>query len=139
MSEEESNGGEMSYSEYFHMRANDQGFEDPIRQSPIDTPEGWEAGGVEQTGGWVLCRRWRTEGWDEEPYERYLEAIYGEQDAVSIHLYVFDEDEGGEDDDGYYVFDREINTRFAGENTDERKAEIAKEMMEEMEVEEIDV
>lgn len=35
------------------------GFEEPIDESPVETPDGWTGGRVVNTGGGIYCRIWR--------------------------------------------------------------------------------
>jgi hypothetical protein len=106
--------------------ARDQGFDLSISDSPIDTPDGWTGGKVEQTGGFIMCRIWRT--WERDGTkhrETEYECVYGENPGVSIVKY-----EWSEEFDGYAHVEA-VEDRPVSDNSDVTKAEVAKEMMEE--------
>ncbi len=113
----------MSYRNRFQRAADDQGFEQPLDESPVDVPERWDGGQVEQTGGFILCRIWRYGPWDEDAEEPYYEAVYGSEPGVSINRY-----EPSEVYEGHEWAGEQMR-RQVDENTDERKAEVAKQMM----------
>jgi len=109
--------------------ARKQGFDLSYSESPIDNPEGWYDGSVHQTGGMVMCRIWRTQKPNGEDKQREVEyeCSYNQDSFVSLSRFVYDESWYG------YVHDETIETRQVEENTDERKAEVAKELMEQFE------
>lgn len=113
----------------YEKLARKQGFDCSLDESPIETPSGWCDGGVEQTGGNILARVWRSrdiEG-EESGGGVKFQCIYGSEPGVSINRYTWDESSG------YHVFDREVESRPVTPNTDAAKAGVAKEMMEKFE------
>lgn len=104
------------------------GWEEPINDSPIDTPDGWMFGGVEHTGGNIYCRIWRTYDYrdesDPEPGDVEYEVIYGSEfRGVDLQRYVAD-------DDGLLAFDGVVESRECDTQTDANCAEKARELME---------
>lgn len=122
----------MDYQERFQRAADDQGFEEPLKESNIGVPEGWTGGRVEQTGGFILCRLWYDEKSKECTPRNRFEVGYGSDPGVSVNRYEYHEE------DGYYAFAGVEVNRPVDENTDERKAEVAKELMEEFDPDEFD-
>lgn len=101
------------------------GWTEPLDESPVETPDGWHYGGVEHTGGNIWCRIWRDyESVEElEAGETAHEVIYGSQfDGVGVERYTAPEN-------GRLEFDELVTQRDSDEQTDERCAEIATELM----------
>lgn len=110
-----------------------QGFEEPVDESPVETPDGWRGGEVHQTGGMVMVRRWTTcedlyRIHDERPGRgTEYEVAYDEQPGASLQRYEWD------DEHGAYIF-ASVDAHVAVEdNTDAAKAEAALELMEDFE------
>jgi hypothetical protein len=120
----------MTYDNQFKSAAESQGFDEPLDESPIDPPEGWEGGEVQQTGGWILNRIWYDDGPSDAKVQ--LRVAYGQDPHVSAAVYRFEKRRG------YREFKEHPITREADENTDEAKAEVAKEIMEEIDLSEYD-
>lgn len=101
----------------------EQDFEQPFDECPIDTPSGWEYRGLDNTGGGVFCRIWRHTTEDMELFYNMLD------DRVSIIRAKWHPQEGkyqGELDDV-------VEKRQAGdEYTESDLQEIAVEMMEDI-------
>lgn len=114
----------MSYSERYQEACDDQGFEAPLDESPIDTPDGWSGGAVEQTGGFIMVRQWRTHDMRERGPDYVFEAGYGQNAGVGINRYAWDEAQD------CYVFDGEVTHQSVDENTDDAKAQAVKGLME---------
>ena len=117
----------MDYSERFEAAAADQGFEDPLRDSPIETPAGWHGGEVQQTGGWILCRIWRTADDGLLEYtgnDVEYECIYGQEDGVSINRFQWQADSGF-----YEAIEPDVRMMRVEPNTDQLKAQAAKALM----------
>jgi hypothetical protein len=112
-----------------------QGFEDPTDESPIDVPDGWTGGAVQQTGGMIMVRKWWTHDGigvvGANPGEQYeYEVAYGQDPGVSLNRYEWDPD--AHDDDGSYEWAGDVVVRELDEetaNTDGNKAAIARELM----------
>jgi hypothetical protein len=115
----------------------DQGFEDPTDRSPIDVPDGWTGGAVQQTGGMIMVRKWWTHDGigviGADPGERYeYEVAYGQDPGVSLNRYEWNPD--AHDDGGAYEWAGEVEVRkLEGDaaNTDANKAAVARELMDE--------
>lgn len=103
------------------------GYEEPFDESPVETPEGWRGGAVENTGGNIMCRIWRT--WEPGKYSQdtVYEVIYNvsESPTVGLQAYTWDDSYDG------YIFDHEIRSETAKEHSDLMLAEVAKELMDE--------
>ena len=124
----------MSELNRYQEACKSQGFDiDHISDSPIDNPKGWVDGTVHQTGGYIMVRMWFLGNWytsrDEKDGEYQYECAYGENKHVSINRYKWVEGDG-------YMFDDTVRDERPEENTDEAKAQLAKEMMEEFEKDE---
>lgn len=117
----------MTMTSRFEAAAYKQGFEDPLDESPLDTPDGWFDGSIHQTGNYIMARIWRS--WDGRRTERHddieYECGYGENPGVSITRYVWD------DEQGTYVWDGEVTSEPVNEGSDAAKAAAAKRLMEE--------
>jgi hypothetical protein len=108
----------------------ERGWEEPLDESPVDTPDGWRGGGVVHTGGGIYCRIWTTktdaqcDTTDPKPGV-YYEAVYGDEfDGVVIDVYEYSEDSD--------LWDRreELDRELCSEETDLCCADIAVELME---------
>lgn len=107
----------------------ERGWEEPLDESPIDTPDGWGGGAVVHTGGGIYCRTWTTKtdsqrNTDDPEPKVYYEAIYGcEFDGVTIDVYEYQEDSG--------LWERreELDRELCSEETDLDCAEVAQELM----------
>ncbi|MFD1570397.1 hypothetical protein [Halorubrum laminariae] len=111
----------------------DRGWEDPLDESPIDTPDGWFRGAVVHTGGHIFCRIWSTrdEVGDRGPDEpdTYFEAVYGSGfQGVDIDRYEYNEDHSE------WRYEGNVVSAVAEEQTDEACAELAAELMEDQDV-----
>jgi hypothetical protein len=120
----------------YQRALDDQGFADPTSESPIDAPDPWVNGEVYQTGGFIMVRKWHRGGdwyWgdDEIDGEYAYECAYGQDPSVSIMRYTPDDEYG-------VMFDGEVIVETVDENTDEVKAQKAKELMERFENGEFD-
>ena len=116
----------MGYQDRYEAACEAQGFKEPLDESPVTTPDGWRGGSAQQTGGFVICRIWRNYDSEEAPSEGY-EVAYGENAGVSLQRYEYD------DEWDAMVFVENVENRPVDENTDEAKAEVAKELMENFE------
>ena len=103
----------------------DLGYEEPFDESPVEVPEGWQGGGVVNTGGNIMCRIWRT--WESGDHDRdtEFEVIYDVSKDASVGIQAYTWDEGY---DGY-IFDHEIKIKRASEHGDSSQAELARELM----------
>jgi hypothetical protein len=99
------------------------GWEEPVDESPVETPEGWERGTVVHTGGNILNRIWDYEGENVRYEVGYDDSFQGAQLTK-------------------YEYSKELdNWEFAGnlahhdsdEQTDTFCAEVAVELMQEAE------
>ena len=103
----------------------DLGYEPPFDESPIETPDGWFGGAVQNTGGNIMHRIWRT--WTGSEKEREIEYIVRynvAQDAVvSLEAHRWTEEFGG------YIQDHTAEARESEENSDQAQAAVAKQMM----------
>lgn len=115
------------------------GYEEPLDESPVDVPEGWQGGLAENTGGGIICRIWRT--WsptnpDGEPGDTEYEIIYdvSEKKGVALQFYEWNES------DEYFQYSGMKEVRVVDELDDHLMAEQAKDLMEEwdQETEEFD-
>ena len=105
-----------------------RGWEDPLDESPIDTPDGWFRGSVAHTGGGIYCRIWstRSEVGDREPDEpdTYFEAVYGSGfQGVDIDRYEYSEDRS------QWRYEGNVISVVVEEQTDAACAELAAELM----------
>jgi hypothetical protein len=110
----------MDHYKQFKAAARDQGFVPPFDESPVDRPTGWYGGAVQQTGGWVLCRIWRTVDVPLSEYtgeDTVFECAYGEEKSVSILRY--DWNDKGE---RYEMTNPGIQAVHVTPNTDKLKA-----------------
>jgi hypothetical protein len=115
-----------------------QGFTPPYDRSPVQTPNDWYGGGVAQTGGMVMVRRWSTAPddalylvHDERPHRRVeYEVAYGSEPGVSLQRYEWVPEQFS-DGTGAYMFDGVVAERTVRRNTDAAKARAARELMRE--------
>jgi hypothetical protein len=108
----------------------ERGWEEPLDESPIDTPRGWHGGAVVHTGGGIYCRIWRTKTEDQsnstdpDP-DIYYEAIYGSKfDGATIDVYEYREDTE------LWERRKELDRELCSEKTDLDCAEVVLELME---------
>lgn len=103
----------------------DKGYEAPFDESPVEIPDGWRGGTVENTGGNIMCRIWRTWTPGERGNETEFEVIYdvSETATVGIQAYTWDENCDG------YLFDHKIKGLTSDEQTDPAMAKLAKKLM----------
>lgn len=128
------------YSDRYESALEAQGFTDPTDETPFEdgNPDGWAHGAVDQTGGFVMVRQWFTcEGVGrvhEECPGREVEyqCGYGSDPGVSLQKFEWRGDQF-QDGKGAYEFAGVVESRGVDENTDERKAEVARELMEDFE------
>lgn len=106
-------------------------WEEPLDESPVDTPDGWNGGSIVHTGGNVYCRIWTTktetqsDTTDPEP-DVYYEAVYGQEfDGAVIDVYEYREDSD--------LWERrgELDRKLCSDETDLDCAEVALELMKE--------
>jgi hypothetical protein len=97
----------------------DQGWQEPLDSSPIDTPEGWDGGPVVNTGGGIYCRIWEHEG-------KQLQVIYNltQDSTVAVNRLRHDDKVGG------LIHDEVIDTEQADEQTDQAQWQVAKTLIE---------
>jgi len=115
---------------------SNQGFRRPTDDSPFDNPPGWHGGGVEQTGGFVMNRIWRTfPGTDSMHGSRparevEYEVRYGQDPWVSVHRLEWSPP-GTQygNSGGNYEYAGEVETVAVEENTDRAKARTALKLM----------
>lgn len=119
------------YEKKYQAACEGQGFAKPYRDTPFDeNPAGWHHGEVDQTGGFIMVRIWRTEPGmhkvhDECPGDEIeYEVAFGEQAGASLQSYKWNES------DGAYVFHGVVEDVSVGDNTPEAKREAAKQLME---------
>lgn len=111
----------------------DRGWEDPLDDSPIDTPDGWFQGSVAHTGGGIYCRIWSTRNevgnrGPDEP-DTYFEAVYGSGfQGVDIDRYKYNEAHSE------WRYDGNVTSAKYKEQTDAACAELAAELMENQDV-----
>lgn len=103
--------------------AKNQGYEAPFRKSPIEVPNGWSGGSVEDIGGGNLVRRWTNFTWDKKKDGDALEVIYNvsQDDHVNLNKYKWN----GEN----YMKDHLVESFDAKEKTDTEQAKVAKKIM----------
>jgi len=106
-----------------HLR--EIGYEEPFDESPVEVPDGWHGGAVQNTGGNIMCRIWKTWVVGEKKRETEFEVIYNvsEYPRVGLQAYSWDDDYEG------YIFDHKIRSKDANERDDHTQAEIARELM----------
>ena len=107
----------------------EQGWEEPLDESPADNPDGWYWGSVSHTGGGIFCRIWSTresvgDRGDDEP-DTYFEVIYGtEFDGVGVNRYEYN------DTHNEWQLEETTTTKLHDERTDSACANLAAELME---------
>ena len=108
---------------------NDLGYEEPYNESPIDTPDGWFGGCVENTGGNIMCRIWSTWEAGERARETEYEVIYdvSQDSTVALQAYTWD------DKVGDYTFREILESQQATDQSDRAQAQVAKRLMSEYE------
>lgn len=107
----------------------EQGWEEPVDESPVENPDGWHWGGVSHTGGGIYCRIWSTrdgvgdrEG--DEP-DVYLEAVYGSGfQGVDIDKYEYNSDRNE------WRYAGNVESELCEEQSDTACAKLAVELME---------
>ena len=111
----------------------ERGWEEPLDESPVDTPDGWSGGSVVHTGGGIYCRIWTTktdtqcDTGDPDP-DVYYEAVYGREfDGATIEVYEYN------DEDDLWERRKELNRGHCSEKTDSDCAEVALSLMEDHE------
>jgi len=110
---------------YYEKTKRNQGFTDPLDESPIDTPDGWYHGSVVQTGGMIMCRIWRTVEDSTNTTDTYYECAYNtDNKMVSISEYTYDSEYG------YHSHNGMIDEIRADSRQDQDLAKAAKELME---------
>ena len=111
----------MQYQERFQQALKSQGFCQEERL--FEPPKFWSGGKVMQTGGFILCRIWRTFTENEHSGKYGYEVIYGKENGVGIQRYKWNEDYA------HYEYDEILTSIHAEENEDEAKAQCAKILM----------
>lgn len=108
----------------------ERGWQEPLDESPVDTPDGWRGGSVVHTGGNIYCRIWttkteaQTDTEDPEP-NVYYETVYGRDfDGATIDVYEYCENSG------LWERRKELDRELCSEKTDLDCAEVALELME---------
>lgn len=111
----------------------ERGWEEPLDESPVDTPDGWSGGGVLRTGGGIYCRIWTTKteaqrDTDDPDPDVYYKASYGREcDGATIDVYEYNEE------DGLWEYAGELDRELCPEKTDLECAEVALSLMEDHE------
>lgn len=110
---------------FYEKAKRNQGFTDPLDESPIENPEGWYHGHVVQTGGMIMCRIWSTVKDSSESTDTYYECAYNtDNKMVSISRYVYS------DEREYHIHDGMVDEIHADSRKDTDLAKAAKELME---------
>lgn len=104
----------------------DLGYNDPLDESPVEVPEGWNGGLAENTGGNIICRIWRTFTPGEKGDEVEYEVIYdvSENKGIGLDALQWDEELEG------YITKHLVTVESVDVLDDELMAETAQEMME---------
>jgi hypothetical protein len=111
-----------------------QDFKRPTQESPFSNPPGWHGGRVDQTGGMIMVRQWRTHPGigtvhEERPGRRVEYKIaYAQEPSVTMERYRWNGD-AFRDGRGAYEYDGTVEHATPPENTDEAKARIARKLM----------
>lgn len=111
----------------------ERGWEEPLDESPVDTPDGWNGGSVVHTGGGIYCRIWTTKteaqcDTDDPDPDVYYEAVYGREfDGATVEVYEYN------DEDDLWERRKELDRDHCSEKTDSDCAEVALELMEDHE------
>lgn len=108
--------------------AKKQGFDQDRFTSPVEVPEPFSGGEVENTGGFVMNRIWHTAPLSVSPGQTpdsktVYQCGYGADPVVTLSRYRWD------DDEETFYFDGEIDREIPPENTDFLKANVASQMM----------
>lgn len=108
----------------------DQGFDEPFDRSPVDAPPGWYGGSVKQTGGMTMVREWHTTSQspgrtrEKRREHEYTVGYNGDARGVSLQRYQWSPQ------DGFYVFDKNVDKIRVPRGTDMAKARAARKLME---------